>query len=84
MKAVLSKEVGGPETLVVEEIDEPTPGKGEVDFGLLGETLDKYGYQGNVTLETEYKNYHDVTEVDVENRFAIEHLKSVGWDVGLR
>ena len=30
MKAVLSKEVGGPETLVVEEIDEPTPGKGEV------------------------------------------------------
>ena len=29
MKAVLSKEVGGPETLVVEEIDEPTPGKGE-------------------------------------------------------
>ena len=30
MKAVLSKEVGGPETLVVEDIDEPTPGKGEV------------------------------------------------------
>ena len=30
MKAVLSKEVGGPETLVVENIDEPTPGKGEV------------------------------------------------------
>ena len=30
MKALLSKEVGGPETLVVEEIDAPTPGKGEV------------------------------------------------------
>ncbi|MFW2350990.1 NADPH:quinone oxidoreductase family protein [Qipengyuania sp.] len=30
MKAVLSKETGGPETLVVEDIDEPTPGKGEV------------------------------------------------------
>ena len=30
MKAVLSKETGGPETLVVEEIDAPTPGKGEV------------------------------------------------------
>ena len=60
---------------------EKTPGKGEVDFGLLGETLDKYGYQGNVTLETEYKNYHDVTEVDVENQFAIEHLKRVGWQV---
>lgn len=30
MKAVLSKETGGPETLVVEDIPEPTPGKGEV------------------------------------------------------
>ncbi|MBL4859088.1 MAG: NADPH:quinone oxidoreductase family protein [Erythrobacter sp.] len=30
MKAVLSKETGGPETLVVEEVDAPTPGKGEV------------------------------------------------------
>ena len=30
MKAVLSKEVGGPETLVVEELESPTPGKGEV------------------------------------------------------
>ncbi|MXO90955.1 NADPH:quinone oxidoreductase family protein [Pontixanthobacter aquaemixtae] len=30
MKALLSKEVGGPETLVVEDIAEPTPGKGEV------------------------------------------------------
>ena len=30
MKAVLSKETGGPETLVVEDIDVPTPGKGEV------------------------------------------------------
>jgi NADPH:quinone reductase-like Zn-dependent oxidoreductase len=30
MKAVLSKETGGPETLVVEEIAEPKPGAGEV------------------------------------------------------
>lgn len=30
MKAVLSKETGGPETLVVEEVDTPTPAKGEV------------------------------------------------------
>lgn len=30
MKAVLSKETGGPETLVVEDVDAPTPGKGEV------------------------------------------------------
>ncbi len=30
MKAVLTKEVGGPETLVIEQIDTPTPGNGEV------------------------------------------------------
>ncbi len=30
MKAVLSKETGGPETLVVEEVDAPVPAKGEV------------------------------------------------------
>ncbi|MBX7534938.1 NADPH:quinone oxidoreductase family protein [Qipengyuania sp. GH1] len=30
MKSVLSKETGGPETLVVEEIEIPAPGKGEV------------------------------------------------------
>jgi len=30
MKAVLSKETGGPETLVVEQIDAPVPGAGEV------------------------------------------------------
>ncbi|WP_282009796.1 NADPH:quinone oxidoreductase family protein [Brevundimonas aveniformis] len=30
MRALLSKAVGGPETLVLEEVDDPTPGKGEV------------------------------------------------------
>ena len=62
---------------------EKTPGRGEVDFGLLGETLDEYGYQGEVTLETEYKNYSSPEEVDAENRFALAHLKSVGWDIGV-
>jgi sugar phosphate isomerase/epimerase len=60
---------------------EKTPGKGEVDFRLLVETLDKHGYTGTVTLETEYKNYKDPTEVDCENAFAIAHLKKMGWDV---
>lgn len=30
MKAMLSKEPGGPDTLVLEEMDDPTPGKGQV------------------------------------------------------
>ena len=60
---------------------EATPGKGEVDFGLLGRTLDKHDYRGNVTLETEYKNYREEAEVDAENAFALAHLESVGWEV---
>ena len=30
MKAIRTHEVGGPETLTLDEIDVPTPGKGEV------------------------------------------------------
>ena len=60
---------------------ERTPGKGEVDFARLGETLDKYDYQGEVTLETEYKNYRTPEEVDKENRFALAYLESVGWNI---
>ena len=60
---------------------EITPGQGEVDFKLLGEILDKYDYCGDVTLETEYKNYQDPSEVDRENAFAFAHLRSVGWEV---
>lgn len=60
---------------------EITPGEGEVDFKHLGATLDKYGYNGTVTLETEYKNYSDPAEVDHNNASAISHLESVGWKI---
>ncbi|MBT6149833.1 MAG: sugar phosphate isomerase/epimerase [Gemmatimonadetes bacterium] len=60
---------------------EKTPGKGEVDFARLGEALDKYGYEGEVTLETEYKNYSSPDEVDEENAFAMDHLCRVGWKI---
>jgi len=60
---------------------EKTPGKGEVDFARLGETLDTYGYRGEITLETEYKNYRRPEEVDEENRFALAHLERVGWNI---
>lgn len=60
---------------------EKTPGKGDIDFGIMGECLDKYGYRGDVSLETEYKNYTDPAQVDLENRFALRHLENVGWKV---
>ena len=60
---------------------EITPGEGEVNFELLGQTLDKYSYDGNVTLETEYKNYKDPAQVDHKNVAALAFLKSFGWEV---
>ncbi len=60
---------------------EKTPGKGEINFVEFGEALDKYGYRGEITLETEYKNYKDESFVDTENLFAIEHLKKCGFEV---
>jgi len=60
---------------------EKTPGRGDVDFAYLGEILDKYNYRGEVTLETEYKNYKDPSEVDRENLFALNYLESKGWGV---
>lgn len=75
------RDAAGKDTPAGNYLLEITPGKGEVDFELLGKTLDQYGYRGNVTLETEYKNYKDPAEVDHENAFALAYLKSVGWEV---
>ena len=63
---------------------EKTPGKGEVNFARLGETLDKYSYRGEITLETEYKNYSSPEAVDEENLFAMDYLRSVGWSISLK
>ena len=60
---------------------EKTPGKGEVDFARLRESLDAHGYRGDVTLETEYKNYKNPDEVDRENLYALSYLKSIGWRI---
>lgn len=60
---------------------EITPGRGEVDFVRLAEALDRHRYCGEITLETEYKNYNSPEQVDVENRFALSYLRSKGWEI---
>jgi hypothetical protein len=40
----------------------------------LADALNKYGDDGDVSLETEYKTYSDPAEVDEENRFDLAHL----------
>ena len=41
----------------------------------LADALNEYGDDGDVSLETEYKNHRDPAEVDEENRFDLAHLE---------
>jgi len=84
LRHVHLRDAAGRDTAAGDYQLERTPGRGEVDFATLGEALDKHGYRGEVTLETEYKNYDSPDEVDAENLFALEHLRRVGWDIELR
>jgi len=77
------RDAAGKDTPAGAYLLEKTPGRGEIDFAGLGETLDKYDYRGEVTLETEYKNYTSPKEVDAENRFALAYLESVGWNIDI-
>ena len=54
MKAIISKQSGPPETLVLEDLDDPTPGPGEVVIAIESAALnffdtliieDKYQYK---------------------------------------
>jgi sugar phosphate isomerase/epimerase len=57
---------------------ELTPGKGTVDFSKFAFALDKAGYQGDVSLEFEYR---DVSLSVIEKEFdaGIRHLARQGW-----
>lgn len=58
---------------------ELTPGKGTVDFRKFGQGLDAAGYDGDVSLEFEYR---DMTLEDIEREYnsGIRHLKACGWE----
>ncbi len=59
---------------------ELTPGKGQVDFARFGTLLEKYGYDGEVTLETEYKGF-GLAAIETELDDALAHLSRCGWEM---
>jgi len=59
---------------------ELTPGKGTVDFGRFGEALDRAGYEGDVSMELEYR-FQDIDRIEKEFDDAILHLKECGWEL---
>ena len=59
---------------------EMTPGRGQVDFRLLGQKLDAIKYHGQVSLEFEYRDV-PLDAIEAEYDAGIAHLKACGWAV---
>jgi sugar phosphate isomerase/epimerase len=59
---------------------ELTPGKGEVDFAAFAAYLDKDGYHGEVTLETEYRGL-SLERIEAELDASLIHLSQCGWQL---
>ena len=57
---------------------ELTPGRGEVDFRRITQELDRFGYQGEVTLELEYQEGLPLEKIELEVDIAISYLKECG------
>jgi sugar phosphate isomerase/epimerase len=70
----------GPEASPCRESLTLTPGAGVVDFGYLARTLDRVGYEGEVTTEFEY---FDVTLDYIEHQYdqGLRHLAEAGWEI---
>jgi len=68
----------GPDSADRKQSLELTPGKGTVDFARLAQALDRVGYNGDVSLEFEYR---DMTLEQIEQEYdqGLRHLASVGW-----
>jgi sugar phosphate isomerase/epimerase len=74
------RDSAGPDTGDYAQALELTPGKGVIDFELFGQILDENDYQGEVTLEFEYRGGMTVEQIAAEYDFGIAHLKACGWE----
>lgn len=73
------RDARGSDTADFKQQLEFTPGKGEVDFQLLGTVLDQRGYRDGIVLEMEHRNGLSIAQINREYQFGIRHLKSCGW-----
>jgi sugar phosphate isomerase/epimerase len=70
----------GPDTADTKQELELTPGNGVVDFKKFGQALDRVGYNGDVSLEFEYR---DMTLEAIEQEYdkGLRFLENVGWEL---
>jgi protein FrlC len=76
------RDSAGPDNADRKQKLELTPGAGIVDFKKFAETLDKFNYQGDVTIEFEYR---DMTLDAIEQEYdkGLRYLENNGWELPL-
>jgi sugar phosphate isomerase/epimerase len=74
------RDSAGPDTADRKQDLELTPGVGTVDFAEFSAALDRAGYEGDVSIEFEYR---DMTLDAIEREFdrGLRHLQKHGWEL---
>ena len=72
------RDAAGEDTADFRQRLELTPGKGAVDFARVARELDRFGYDGEVTLELEYQGW-PIEKIEPEVDAAIPYLRDCGW-----
>ncbi len=74
------RDSAGPDTADRKQKLELTPGDGTVDFGKMSRALDKAGYNGEVSIEFEYR---DMTLEAIEKEYdrGLKFLEQNGWEL---
>jgi sugar phosphate isomerase/epimerase len=73
------RDAAGEDTADFRQRLELTPGKGAVDFRRVAQELDRFGYDGEVTLELEYQGW-PLEKIEPEVDAAIPYLQECGWE----
>ena len=74
------RDAAGEDTADFRQNLELTPGKGDVNFAHIGRVLDRFGYEGHVTLELEYQG-RPVEQIEPEVDAGIAYLRECGWEL---
>lgn len=73
------RDAAGEDTADFRQRLELTPGKGDVDFARIARELDRFKYDGEVTLELEYQGW-PLEKIEPEVDAAIYYLRDCGWE----
>lgn len=74
------RDSAGPDTADRKQELELTPGTGKVDFRKFAEALDRVGYDGDVSVEFEYRDM-TLDAIETEYDRGLQYLQKIGWQL---